>query len=139
MSESVEDQAWITPNEATEPFFTAAKDGVLKLQHCTACAAFMYPHKNRCQRCGSPELTWRAAAGTGTLYAHAMLHRQYHPRHEGRLPIVLAWIDLPEGVRMPSNVVGSDPKDIQAGAEVRVDFESDPTGIAYPVFRLANA
>ncbi len=127
---------WITPTEETQPFFDGADQGILRLQHCNDCEAWMYPHKERCQRCGSANLEWRDASGAGTLYAHAMLHRQYHPRHEGRLPIVIAWVDLPEGVRVPSNVVGTEPAELKAGQALTVDFERDPAGTAYPVFRV---
>ncbi|MDA1077260.1 MAG: zinc ribbon domain-containing protein, partial [Proteobacteria bacterium] len=83
-------EGWIRPTEATQPFFDGAKLGVLRLQHCRTCDGSMYPIKTRCQHCGSTELDWQDSKGTGTVYAHAKLHRQYHPRHQGRLPLVIA-------------------------------------------------
>ena len=129
-------EGWIHPTEETQPFFDGAKEGVLRLQACENCDAWMYPLKTRCQRCGSPDLTWRNTGGRGAIYAHAKLHRQYHPRHAGRLPVVIAWIDLDEGVRMPSNIIGSDSAKLKAGMRVRVTFETEPGGYAVPVFEL---
>jgi hypothetical protein len=131
------DQAgWIEPNEATLPFFEGAKQGVLRLQTCDDCGKWMYPIKKRCQQCGSDALAWKDASGKGTVYAHAKLHRQYHPRHEDKLPIVIAWIDLEEGVRMPGNIVDSEEEAIKAGRHVEVTFEIEPGGWAIPVFRI---
>ncbi|MGI9329064.1 MAG: Zn-ribbon domain-containing OB-fold protein [Pseudomonadales bacterium] len=130
------EQSWITPTAETLPFFEGAANNQLQLQQCNDCQGWMYPLKQKCQRCGSGQLDWRAASGQGTIYAHAMLHREYHPRHRGRLPLVIAWVDLAEGVRMPSNIVGSEPASLKAGLPVQVEFERDPGGQAFPVFRV---
>lgn len=129
---------WIQPTEATLPFFEGAKQGVLRLQSCGDCGMWMYPIKKRCQACGSNELSWKDASGKGTVYAHAKLHRQYHPRHEDKLPIVIAWVDLEEGVRVPGNIVHSDAETIKAGMPVEVTFEIEPGGWAIPVFRIVD-
>jgi uncharacterized OB-fold protein len=133
---STTQEGWIQPTEATQPFFDGAAQGVLRLQTCQDCDAWMYPIKQRCQQCGSAKLGWKDASGTGTIYAHAKLHRQYHPRHEDRLPITIAWIDLDEGVRIPSNIM--DGSTLKTGDRVQVSFESDPAGTAIPVFGPAS-
>ena len=125
---------WIEPTEATLPFFEGAKQGILRLQTCGDCARWMYPIKKRCQQCGSDALAWKDASGKGTVYAHAKLHRQYHPRHEDKLPIVIAWIDLEEGVRMLSNLCEVDPAQIEIGMPVRVAFEQRADDVTYFCF-----
>ncbi len=94
----------------------------------------MFPLKRRCQNCGGTRLEWRDASGTGTIYAHARLRRAYHPRHADRLPLILAWVDIPEGVRVMTNIVGADPATVRTGDAVRVVFENLPGGMAIPVF-----
>lgn len=125
------------PDDQNRPFFDGALAGELRLQFCADCHGWMYPVKKRCQHCGSTALEWRAASGRGTLYSHARLKRVYHPRHEGNLPVILAWIDLEEGVRMASNLVDCDPAAARAGMAVQVTFEQFPDGAAIPVFRPA--
>ncbi len=125
------------PDDNNRPFFEGAQAGELRLQCCSRCGGWMYPVPHRCQHCGATELTWRTASGRGTLYSHARLQRVYHPRHDGRLPIILAWIDLEEGVRMPSNLVNCDPADARVGMPVQVTFERFPDGGAVPVFQPA--
>ena len=84
-------------------------------------------------------MQWRDASGRGTIFSHAVLHRPYHPRHQGRLPLVLAQIDLAEGVRVQSNIVDldADADQIRVGREVEVAFETlaDGSGTV-PVFKL---
>jgi uncharacterized OB-fold protein len=125
------------PDELNQPFFEGARTDELRMQCCSDCNGWMYPVKQRCQHCGSTDLVWRAVSGRGTVYSHARLHRVYHPRHEGRLPLIVAWIDLEEGVRMPSNLVDCDPTDAKAGMAVQVTFEQFPDGGVIPVFRPA--
>ncbi|MDC3331407.1 OB-fold domain-containing protein [Pseudomonadales bacterium] len=130
---------WLAePDKHNKPFFDGALAGELRLQCCSACNGWMYPLKKRCHHCGSTNLTWRAVSGRGILYSHARLQRVYHPRHEGRLPLIIAWIDLEEGVRMPSNLVDCEPTDAKVGMAVQVTFEQFPDGAVIPVFCPAD-
>jgi uncharacterized OB-fold protein len=125
------------PNDLNRPFFDGARAGELRLQACRDCGGWMYPVRRRCQHCGSTALEWRTASGRGTLYSHARLAREYHPRHAGRLPLVLAWVDTEEGVRLPTNLVDCDPAAAKCGMAVQVTFETFPDGGVIPVFRPA--
>jgi uncharacterized OB-fold protein len=51
-------------------------------------------------------------------------------------PYVVALIDLEEGPRMMSNVVGCDPDAVAVGQAVTVDFEEWNEQITLPVFRI---
>ena len=80
-------------------------------------------------------MVWRDTSGRGTLYSHGLLRRAYHPRHEDRLPIILAQVDMLEGVRLSTNLVDVEPDAVRVGMEVEVAFESLPDGGIIPVFR----
>ncbi len=135
MSQSV-DESWLPkPSSRTAPFFDAAAEGKLRLQCCDDCGTWTFPYRERCQHCGSRSIVWRDASGRGTLYSHGLLRRAYHPRHEGRLPIILAQVDVVEGVRLSTNLVDVAPDAVKAGMEVEVAFESLPDGGIIPVFR----
>lgn len=123
------------PNEHNLPFFEGACLGELRIQSCSDCCGWMYPAKKRCQHCGSEALTWLAVPGNGILYSHARLQRVHHPRHEGRLPLILALIDLEQGVRISSNLVNCHPSDARVGMAVQVLFEELPHGVVIPVFQ----
>ena len=133
------DQSWLPePNEDSKPFFEGAKEGKLRLQTCNNCGHWSFPLMSICQACGSQDITWKDSTGEGTVYAHGRLARQYHPRHADRLPIVLAQVDIAEGVRINTNIVGTDPAEIKAGDRVKVAFEKFDDGGVVPVFEIAD-
>ena len=130
------EQPWLPlPNDNTKPFFEGAMNGKLRLQVCVQCGTWGYPPTTSCQNCGSDEIEWRDASGEGIVYAHARLAREYHPRHKHRLPIVLAQVDLPEGLRLMTNLVDVEPTTVKVGDAVVVTFETFPDGAVVPVFR----
>jgi uncharacterized OB-fold protein len=130
------DQTWIPePSAAAQPFFDGASEGKLRLQVCSACETWAYPLTNVCSNCGSTEITWRDASGRGEVYAHGRLMRPYHARHTDRLPLILAQIDIEEGLRINTNVVDIDPAALKVGDAVQVAFETFPDGGVIPVFK----
>lgn len=126
---------WLPTTPESAPFFEGARAGKFRLQCCDDCDTWMYPVKERCQECGSTLLSWRDASGRGTLYSYGLLRRVYHPRHEGRLPLVLASVDTEEGVRVSTNLIDIDPAMVKVGINVEVAFETLPDGGVLPVFR----
>ncbi|MGE0625643.1 MAG: Zn-ribbon domain-containing OB-fold protein [Pseudomonadales bacterium] len=135
---AMSEQSWIPePSEATAPFFEGARKGKLRLQRCAACGTWGFPPMSRCTGCGSADIEWANASGRGTVYSHALLQRPYHPRHQGRLPLVLAQVDLPEGVRVMTNLVDVDPEAVRVGDAVVVTFERFADGGVLPVFKPA--
>jgi len=51
------------------------------------------------------------------------------------VPYVLAIIELDEGVRMHSNVVGIDPKEVEIGMRVEVVWDDVTPEFSLPKFR----
>ncbi len=130
--------SWLpAPDDSNLPFFEGAKEGRLRLQRCNDCSAWMFPVRVRCQSCGSTNVKWADASGRGTVYTHARLQREYHPRHSGRLPLVMVQVDLEEGVRVNTNLIDCDPEKVKAGMSVQVAIEHSPSGEAVVVFRPA--
>ena len=123
------------PDSSNLPYFEGAKQGKLRLQRCRDCDSWMFPVRKRCQTCGSTQLQWADASGRGTVYSHAQLRREYHPRHNGRLPLVMAQVDLDEGVRVHTNLIDVEPAAVKVGIKVAVTFEHSPTGEAVAVFK----
>tara|TARA_B100000959_G_C14755439_1_gene530992 strand:+ start:238 stop:432 length:195 start_codon:yes stop_codon:yes gene_type:complete len=63
--------------------------------------------------------------------------RAYHPRHQDRLPLILAQIDIAEGVRLMTNIIDAEPSDVRVGDAVVAAFETFPDGGVLPVFKPA--
>ena len=54
------------------------------------------------------------------------------------MPYVLAYVELSEGPRMLTNIVGCDPDQVQVGSAVSVVFDGAGDAGAIPRFRLAG-
>jgi uncharacterized OB-fold protein len=75
-----------------------------------------------------------ASAGEGTVVTFAVYHRSYHPAFRPLVPYVVAVVELAEGPRLVSNIVGVAPERVRVGMPVRVEFQSVGEA-ALPVFR----
>ncbi|WP_244962936.1 Zn-ribbon domain-containing OB-fold protein [Nocardioides dongkuii] len=125
-------------NRDSQFFWDGTAAGELRIQHCPSCEALRFPPGPSCPRCGAFDQGYVVAAGTGTVFSY-VVHR--HPPVPGKeLPIVLALVDLDEGVRMVGEVadaVGPDGQpEIEIGTRLRVDFHRVDDDLTLPVWRL---
>ena len=123
------------PDEISAPFFEGAREGKLMLQHCTACDGWSFPVRERCPHCFAAKLGWCQASGSGTLYTFAIMHQVMNPGFAASVLYNVSQIDLEEGVRMVSNVVGIDNDALRIGMKLDVFFESVGDGVCIPKFR----
>lgn len=129
--------AWQPPDLlAAEPFWAAARDGVLAAPWCPACEApVLYP-RDFCPRCQATGLEYRPLSGRGTVYSFGIEHRAVWGC-ELEPPFVVALVELEEGGRLVTNVV-DDPARVEVGAPVEVVFQPVDDGRMVPRFRLAE-
>lgn len=123
------------PSPYGAAFWAAAREGRLVLQHCPRCDRLQHFPRPWCTACLNDRLEFVPASGAGTVYSFTVVRRNPNPAFAARLPYVLALIDLDEGVRVMSNVVGCPPESVRVGQRVRVDFEAVGDTYAVPVFR----
>jgi hypothetical protein len=130
------------PDEHSRPFFDGARRGVLVLRRCQACGTFMSPTggigtplRPRCLTCFSAELAWTPASGLATLYSFALMHQVYDPAFADEVPYNIAVVELDEGVRMTTNVVGCANEELWIGMPLEVTFEQLSEEVAIPKFR----
>ena len=123
------------PDGISGPFYDGAREGKLMLQHCTGCDGWSFPVRERCPHCLAAKLEWRAASGRGTLYTFAVMHQVMNPGFASSVPYNVAQIDLEEGVRMVSNIVGTANSALRIGMELRVFFDDVGDNIRVPKFR----
>jgi len=119
---------------AAEPFWAATRDRSLVLQWCRSCEAPLHFPREACPACLGEDLEFRPAAGTGTVYACSAMPKAGNAGMAGRAPYVVALIDLDEGVRMLSNLVGSAAAAAAVGSRVVVAWEPLADGRHLPVF-----
>lgn len=82
---------------------------------------------------------WREASGRGTVYAVSVQHRPGPGRDPDAGPYAVVLVDLPEGVRIMSNVVGCPPEDVAVGMAVEVCWHELSDGRKLPMFQPASA
>src|SRR3712207_6455183 len=121
----------------TRPFWESVQRRAMELQRCDACGRFIFYPRGVCPHCLSDNLSWRPAQGTGEVHAFTVVHRHPNPAFAGDIPYVVALIELDEGVRMLSNLVGvaADPAEVRVGMPVEVVYEAASDEVTLPKFR----
>jgi uncharacterized OB-fold protein len=111
-------------------------EGELPIQRCKQCGTLHHPPRPMCWKCQSLEWDHVAASGKGIVYSYVVVHRPPFPGYE--YPLVVAVIELEEGTRIVSNLVGIDPKDVEIGMPVKVSIENVDEELKLPLFRPAS-
>lgn len=121
----------------TKPYWDGLKQRKLMIQRCRSCRqAYFYP-RPFCPHCFSWDVEWFQASGQGKLYSFVINHRT--PPFMGKDPYVIAVVELKEGPRLMSNLVGvaPDPDKLRCDMPVVVDFQDVTPEITLPKFRPA--
>lgn len=113
-----------TPNPDSQAYWDAAKQDRLVIRRCTSCKAFHFMPRCLCPHCWSTDLEWVQASGKGTVHSYSVIRRAPMQSYAPRVPYVVALIDLDEGPRMFSNIVGERALQAQVGSRVEVCFEA---------------
>lgn len=123
------------PTHCARPFWAACHEGKLRLQRCGGCGRFVAPARLACPACGAVNLTWQEASGRGRVFSFTVVHRAPDPVFRAEVPYVVAIIELDEGVRLLSNVVGCAPAALRVGMPVRAVFDAVAADIGVPKFQ----
>lgn len=107
-----------------KPFWAAVAEQRLVLQRCTSCNHVRFPPRHLCPQCWSSDMEWFTASGRGHVHSFTVVHRAPTPVFQKKAPYVITIVDLEEGPRMVSNIVGEDALDIRIGDPVVVAFDT---------------
>ncbi len=136
MSQSHYAAALPRPTPDSQPFWDALRQHELHLQRCQACGqAFFYP-RNVCPHCLSSDLAWFRSSGRGRLHTFVIAYTA--PRNPPlEVPYVIAMVELEEGPRLMTNLVGvePDPKQIRCEMPVEIEFVDVTDEFTLPRFR----
>ncbi|GGD05104.1 Zn-ribbon domain-containing OB-fold protein [Pyruvatibacter mobilis] len=127
------------PTPETAHFWEGAKAGELRIQRCSSCETAYFPPRPFCPACGSRDVQVEKASGRATLYSYVINHR---PRPDfGEEPHSIAVVQLEEGPRMMTNIVGcpQTPEALELDMALEVTFEDKSDDIALPKFKPASA
>ena len=95
-------------------------DGKFMIQRSKSTGAYVHYPRTINPGTGEADLEWVEASGNGTVYA-VTVNRQ-RPEKGGDYNIAL--IDLDEGPRMMSRVIGIAPTDVKIGMKVKAKIDS---------------
>lgn len=122
--------------DENEFFWTSGADGRLRFQECQGCQSLIHPPAPVCRYCRSREIGVRAVSGKAVLSGFTVNHRFSLPGMPA--PYVIAQVAIVEDprVRLTTNIVDSDPDQLEIGQAVEVVFEQIED-VWLPLFRPA--
>jgi uncharacterized OB-fold protein len=118
-------------------FWEAAREGRLVAQRCTSCRRLLHPPRPMCPDCLGVDIEVVELSGYGSVYSYTVLHHPQNPRFE--YPLVAALVDLEEGIRLVSNLVGEAARGPEIGLAVQVAFAPTDRDYKVPVFELRGS
>jgi uncharacterized OB-fold protein len=125
------------PAPESVPYWEAAKNHRLELPRCNVCGKFWFPPSRSCPHCLATDFAWTPVSGRGKVFSFVVFHRVYHPAWDGEVPYVVALIELEEGPRLLSNVIGVPVDAVRCEMPVKVVFDDVAPGVALPKFTPA--
>ena len=129
------------PRPAPEslPYWQAAKEHRLALPHCEDCDQFWFPPSRTCTHCLSTNVSFQNVSGRGKVFSFVTFHRVYRPAFAEDVPYVVALVELEEGPRVLTNILGVTHEDVRCEMPVEVVFDDYDEDIAIPKFRPVSA
>jgi uncharacterized OB-fold protein len=123
------------PTEDSATYWEAAHKGELRMQRCQDCGHVRFPPAVLCARCLSEDHEWIKLSGHGTVFSWIVVHQSQHPAFNADTPYNVAIVELEEGPRLHSHIVGCANADIRIGMPVEVVFTRVSDEVTLPEFR----
>lgn len=124
------------PDAESAPFWTGTLEGKLLVQECSMCGQRQLYGRSLCTNCHSAALSWIESSGRGTIYSRTIIRQNPNRSFKHLIPFVVALVDLDDGPRMMTNIVGTPPEAVAIGDRVKVTFEPVSDAAALPLFEL---
>lgn len=117
----------------TRPYWDAAAEGRLLLRRCRGCEEIHHYPREFCPYCWSEDVVWEQASGRAALYTWSVVHRNDLPPFGERVPYVAAVVELAEGPRMMTEVIGCGADALRVGMPLELAVRDGEVPV--PVFR----
>ncbi len=122
-------------DDDSRPFWEGVKNHKLMIQWCKDCKKYIFYPRIICPHCYSEDVSWVEASGQGRIHSYTVVHRTIPPFNE-QTPFVVGIIELIEGVRMISRIVGDRAK-VVIDKPVSVVYEKIDDEVTLPYFQLS--
>ncbi len=128
-----------TITDENRGFWDGAKRGRICMQKCKDCGHIRYPISHVCPQCLSYNFAWTDLSGRGVVHSYIVFHQLYNPAFKDDIPYNVAMVQLEEGPRMYSNIVGVDNDAVKVGDKVVAVFDAVTPEVSIPKFKPAAA
>ncbi len=122
-------------DDDSRPFWEGVNNHKLMIQWCETCQKHIFYPRIICPHCYSEDVSWVEASGQGRIHSYTVVHRGIPPFNE-QTPYVVAIVELNEGVRMISRIIG-DREKIEIDKPVSVVYEKIDDDVTLPYFQLS--
>ena len=117
------------PTEISARFWEGLKAERLLIQQCERCSHWVFYPRRHCPACFTHALAWREVSGGATLYSFTVTRIATLPDFADEMPQILAVVELDQGVRINTNLVGLDEAEVKVGMRLQpVYAEVDAKG-----------
>ena len=110
-----------SPTEESKHFWDACQKQELLLQKCGDCGQFRFPPSGLCPKCMSTNYHWTKASGKARVFTWQITHSPFYPAWDP--PYNVAIVELEEGPRMHTHIVGCKNEDIYIDMPLELIFE----------------
>jgi uncharacterized OB-fold protein len=122
--------------EENREFWEGCRRGKLRMQKCGDCAHIRYPISHVCPKCLSYRFAWADLSGLGEVFSYVVFYQLYNKAFQKDVPYNVALVQLEEGPRMFSNVVGVDNDAVKVGDKLEVVLDPVTPEVTLPRFKL---
>ncbi len=123
----------------SRPFWEAARRHELRLQRCPQCGYVRFPAAKLCPECLDWNDVWVELSGRGRVWSFGVYHHRFHPAFSDDLPYNVALVELDEGPRLITNLVGLANDAIEVGLAVEAVFDDVTDAVTLIKFRPRRA
>ena len=110
----------------------ALDQGEFRIQQCRKCRQHVFYPRLLCNHCGSNDLEWVIPSGRATVYSTSVVRQRPAAGPDYNVSLV----DLEEGPRMLTRVVGIEPHQVRIGMQVTghvAEIKGQPAYVFKPV------
>lgn len=122
----------------SRPWWEAAKRHELLIQSCGECGHLTLPPAPNCPRCRGTALSWKVASGRGSIWSWTVFHKSYFAGFAADVPYAVAIVELDEGPRLWTQILGTSATEMQIGTPVETVFDDVTDDITLVKFKASQ-
>ena len=123
----------------TKPYWDACKKHELLLPKSKETNKFFFYPRAFSPGDDMSEVVWEKASGKAKVWTFSIHHMGPTKAYKSDGAYVVALVETDEGVKMMTNIINCDPKDVYIGMDVEVVFDDVTSEVTLPKFKPAGS